>query len=83
MNCDKDSENLDVEKIVTSNDLINILEDDYHSQNMYSKKMHGIDNFSNTENLNDAQPANINEYIKQIASITFKETYENYINCMV
>lgn len=75
------SQNFDVQKIATSDDLMNILEDDYHNENIYTKKNHDTD--SETEYLTDAHPVDVNEYLKSIASITYEETYENYINCMV
>lgn len=75
------SQNLDVQKIVTSDDLINILEDDYNNENVLTKKGH--DNDSELDYLNDAHPVDINDYLKSIASITYEETYENYVNCMV
>lgn len=54
--------NSDVEKVITSNDLINVFEHDY---------------------LVDAQHADINEYLQSIASISYEEAYDNYINCVV
>lgn len=76
-------QNLDVEKIATSNDLIDILEDDYHNETAYAQKAHDTD--SEVEYLYDAHPIDINEYLKSIASITYEESYgyESYVNCVV
>lgn len=79
------NQSLDVDKIVTSDDLINILEDDYHNESAYTKKIRDSDN-CNEEPLTqliDAQHTDINEYLKAIASLSYEESYENYINCMV
>lgn len=76
------NQSLDVEKIATSDDLINILEDDYHhNESAYTKK-----NRECVEPLThviDAQHIDISEYLKCIAWLTYEESYENYINCMV
>lgn len=79
----KGGENLDVEKIATSDDLINILEDDYQSESSYAKKNRENDSNNDNDVVNDAQPVEISKYLKSIASITYEESYENYINCMV
>lgn len=85
-----DAQNLDVEKIATSDDLINILEDDYRNESSYAEKAHEIEYSSNEnehehehEHLNDAQHTDVNDYLKSIVSIIYEESYENYINCMV
>lgn len=83
-----DAQNLDVEKIATSDDLINILEDDYRNESSYAKKDREIEYSSNEnenehENVNDAQHIDVNDYLKSIVSIIYEESYENYINCMV
>lgn len=82
-----DIQHLDVEKIMTSDDLMNILEDDYHNEITYTKRDHENDNGNDSEieYLYDAHPVDINDYLKSIASITYEETYEygNYINCTV
>lgn len=75
------NQSLDVEKIVTSDDLINILEDDYHNENAYTKKIRDCD--EPITQLIDAQHTDISEYLKAIASLTYEQSYENYINCMV
>lgn len=83
---------MDVQKIVTSDDLINILEDDYQSESNYAKraredgdvfKIPKIDAFNEIEYLNDVEHIDIDEYLKSIASITYDESYEHYINCKV
>lgn len=81
---------MDVEKIVTSDDLINILEDDYHSENNYAKraredefKIPKIDRNNDIEYLNDAEHIDIDEYLKSIATIIYNESYDQYINCKV
>ncbi|XP_031630017.1 zinc finger protein 761-like [Contarinia nasturtii] len=79
----KGGENLDVEKIATSDDLINILEDNYQCESSYSKKSRENDSTNDIDLINDAQPADISEYLKSIASITYEESYENFINCML
>lgn len=63
----------DVDKIVSSDDLINILEDHYQN---------GAKNTRECEIYHD-QPIDFNKYLKSIASITYHESYENYINCVV
>lgn len=75
------NQSLDVEKIVTSDDLINILEDDYHNENAYAKKNREC--VEPLTQLIDAQHTDISEYLKAIAWLTYEESYENYINCMV
>lgn len=75
------NQSLDVEKIVTSDDLINILEDDYHNENAYTKKIRDCD--EPITQMIDAQHTDISEYLKCIASLTYEQSYENYINCMV
>lgn len=73
---------LDVEKIATSDDLINILEDDYHhNESAYTKKNREC--VEPLTQLIDAQHTDISEYLKSIAWLTYEESYENYINCMV
>lgn len=72
---------LDVEKIATSDDLINILEDDYHNESAYRKKIRDCD--EPLTQLIDAQHTDISEYLKTIASLSYDESYENYMNCMV
>lgn len=74
------TQHLDVQKIATSDDLINILEDDYRNETTYAEKNHVTEN---NDEVDDAQPVDVNEYLKTIASINYVESYENYINCMV
>lgn len=66
-------QSLDVDKIVSSDDLINILEDHYQN---------GAENNRESEIYHD-QSTDINKYLKSIASITYHDSYENYINCVV
>lgn len=73
------TQSLDVDKIATSDDLINILEDDYHNESAYTKKIRD----EPMTQLIDAQHADIAEYLKAIASLSYHESYENYMNCMV
>lgn len=75
------NQNLDVDKIATSDDLINFLADDYRNETTYVKRTR--ENEQHEEDSNDAQHADINEYLKSIAALTYEESYENYINCMV
>lgn len=70
----------DVDKIATSDDLINILENDYHNEAICSRK--SIETKNNAVE-DDAQPVDVNGYLKSIASVTYEESYENYVNCMV
>lgn len=76
------NQNLDVEKIATSDDLINILEDDYRNETTYTKRTREHQH-NNVDDLTDVQHADIDEYLKSIAAITYEESYENYINCTV
>lgn len=76
------NQSLDVDKIATSDDLINILEDDYHhNESAYTKKNREC--VEPLTQLIDAQHTDISEYLKSIAWLTYEESYENYINCMV
>lgn len=80
----KDSNNLDVDKIVTSNDLIDILNDDYQNENNSIKqendfKLMKID--TEIEYLEEFEPVNIDKYLKSIASFSYNETYEPYVYC--
>lgn len=80
------NQSLDVNKIVTSNDLIEILEDDYRNEN--NQRTTGNDfkltkDSSDTEieYLDEYKPVNIDKYLKSIASFDYSETYEPYVNC--
>lgn len=66
---------------MTSDDLINILEDDYRNENIYPKKTR--ENEPTETDLTDVQHADINEYLKSIATEIYEESFENYVNCMV
>lgn len=77
------AQNLDVEKIATSDDLINILEDDYRNESSYGKKAREHEYTNDVDNPDGAQHTDVNDYLKSIASITYEESYDNYINCMV
>lgn len=86
------NQNFDVQKIVTSDDLINILEDDYQNKSNYAKrtrddgdvfKIPNIETISGVEYLDDVEHIDIDDYLKSIASITYDEAYEHYINCRV
>lgn len=76
---------LDVNKIATSDDLINILEDDYRNESSYSKKAREIEHNNDNEHTDDddAQHTDVNDYLKSITSIIYDESYDNYVNCMV
>lgn len=77
---------LDVNKIATSDDLINILEDDYRNESSYSKKAREIEHsndIEHTDDDDDAHHTDVNDYLKTITSIIYDESYENYVNCMV
>lgn len=76
---------LDVNKIATSDDLINILEDDYRNESSYSKKAREIEQNNDNEHTedDDAQHTDVNDYLKSITSIIYDESYDNYVNCMV
>lgn len=76
------NQSLDVDKIVTSDDLVNILEDDYRNVNTFPKKIQN-EPITNDVDLNDVKHANINEYLKMIATEIYEESYEKYVNCMV
>lgn len=86
-------QSLDVEKIVTSDDLINILEADYHNGNSYSRrvrddadvfKMPNIEPCEEIEYLEeeDAQ-VSIDDYLKSIAFIDYVENYDSGFYCKV
>lgn len=67
------SQSFDVDKIVSSDDFINILEDHYQS---------GAKNTRECDSYHD-HATDFNKYLQSIASITYYESYENYINCGV
>lgn len=76
------NQSLDVEKIATSDDLINILEDNYRNDSSYTKKERENEQYIE-EAFTDGQHIDLTDYLKSIATITYEELYENYINCMV
>lgn len=61
------------------NDLINILEDHYQSGTQKSRE---CESNKDIDCINQ-ESINVNNYLKSIASITYEESYESYINCMV
>lgn len=86
MNDDNYNRNLDVNKIVTSNDLIEILEDDYRNEN--NQRTNGNDfklakdsSDIEIEYLDEYKPINIDKYLKSIASFDYSESYEPYVDC--
>lgn len=87
------AQNLDVEKIVTSDDLINILEADYQSANNYSRRVRDdadvfkipkIESCEEIEYLEeeDSQVC-IDEYLKSIVYVDYVENYGSGFHCMV
>ena len=92
-----ESRNFDVEKIMTSDDLINILEDDYKHEN-HSKRIRldgedidgvfeipKIDMCEEIEYLDEHEPINIDEYLKTIVSTMYvqDDNYSAPIACSV
>lgn len=87
-----DTQNFDVEKIMTSDDLINILEDDYQSEQNYSKRARDdgdefnlpkIDACEDIEYLEEETPVDTDEYLKSIVSANYVDSYDTEINCTV
>lgn len=84
------AQTLDVEKIVTSDDLINILEADYHNENNYSRRVRDdgdvfkIEPCEEIEYLEeeDTQVC-IDEYLKSIAYIDYVDNYGSGFYCKV
>lgn len=83
-----ESTSLDVQKIVTSDDLIKILEDDYHSENDSKRKrldkdtdcdefkipkIKIFDVCENVEYLEEANPIDIDEYIMSVVCASYDE----------
>lgn len=64
---------LDVNKILSSNDLVHILEDDYHNDQMKI----------GPNAIEEAELVNMDQYVKSIASIIYEEYYEPCIRCAV
>lgn len=87
------AQSLDVEKIVTSDDLINILEADYQSENNYSRRVRDdadvfkipkIEPCEEIEYLEDEDSqVCIDEYLKSIAYIDYVENYGSGFYCKV
>lgn len=87
------AQSLDVEKIRTSDDLINILEADYQSENNYSRRVRDdadvfkipkIDPCEEIEYLEeDAGQVCIDEYLKAIAYTDYVENYGSEFYCKV
>lgn len=87
------AQSLDVEKIVTSDDLINILEADYHSENSYSRRVRDdadvfkipkIESCEEIEYLEEEDSqVSIDEYLKSIAYIDYVENYSSSFYCKV
>lgn len=87
------AQNLDVQKIVNSDDMINILDSDYQSENNYSRrvrddvdvfKLPKIESCEEIEYLEeeDSQMC-IDEYLKSIAHIEYEENYCTGLACKV
>lgn len=68
-----ESNNLDVHRILSSDDLVHILEDNYHNEQM----QFGI------SGCDDGEVVNMDQYITSIASISYDESFDPYIRCAV
>lgn len=87
------AQTLDVEKIVTSDDLINILEADYQSENNYSRRVRDdadVFKIPKTEPCEEIEYLEeedsqvcIDEYLKSIAYINYVENYGSGLYCKV
>lgn len=80
------NQNLDVEKIVTSDDLIHILDDDYRNESNYSKQSAELaqmttDTMTEIEYLEEYEPINIDKYLKSISAFSYSEVYDPYVDC--
>lgn len=68
-----ESNNLDVYKILSSDDLVHILEDNYHNEQM----QFGINGSD------DGEMVNMDQYLISIASISYDESFKPCIRCAV
>lgn len=74
-----------VDKIVTSDDLINILEDDYRSETVHKQtRLEDIDSEFPKIEMGDAH-TNIDEYLNSIVSAVYSEydIFEKPLECVV
>lgn len=93
-----DSKSIDVEKIRTSDDLVHILEDDYHSENDSNRKRFAditdefkipkieVEDFcDNIEYLDESKPIDLDEYIKLVTLISYdeKKCFLSEVKCVV
>lgn len=93
-----DSKTIDVEKIRTSDDLVHILEDDYHSENDSNRKRFTditdefkipkikVEDFcDNIEYLDESKPIDLDEYIKLVTLISYdeKKCFLTEVKCVV
>lgn len=93
-----DSKAIDVEKIRTSDDLVHILEDDYHSENDSNRqrftditdefkipKIEVEDFCDNIEYLDESKPIDLDEYIKLVTLISYdeKKCFISDVKCVV
>lgn len=93
-----DSKTIDVEKIRTSDDLVHILEDDYHSENDTNRKRFTditdefkipkieVEDFcDNIEYLDESKPMDLDEYIKLVTLISYdeKKCFISEVKCVV
>lgn len=93
-----DSKAIDVEKIRTSDDLVHILEDDYHSENDSNRKRFTditdefkipkieVEDFcDNIEYLDESKPIDLDEYIKLVTLISYdeKKCFLSDVKCVV
>lgn len=93
-----DSKAIDVEKIRTSDDLVHILEDDYHSENDSNRKRFTditdefkipkieVEDFcDNIEYLDESKPIDLDEYIKLVTLISYdeKKCFLSEVTCVV
>lgn len=68
-----ETDSLDVNKIASSDDLVDILESNYHNEQMRFR-FRGYD---------EGELINMDQYVKSIASIAYVEYYEPFIRCAV
>lgn len=93
-----ESKAIDVEKIRTSDDLVNILEDDYQSENDSNRKCFTditdefkipkieVEDFcDNIEYLDESKPMDLDEYIKLVTLISYdeKKCFISEVKCVV
>lgn len=75
-----ENQNLDVEKIMTSDDLMNILEDNYQNESDTDFELPNMDQY-----LNDNPKTNIDDYLNSIITPVYSdyESFETPIECIV